>query len=593
MKRTMGLKLGKQVVVWVLALIAIMACVVLAACSSGATQSSASASDDAESSAVEESSATEEAESSEEAEATVTPAAGEPNFSSPTTVPEADEFGVITYDKWADEYPLQVASYLGNANNIPGYAGEYEEITATEPDVTSAGLENKTATSSKANFLADDQYPEIKVIGKGYGYVKYYTEPGGHTYSIWSIEHNGRLGDVRGGGTAGILACYACKTPQIHYDAENKGGAESWTLGELTPTAVATDIELKVNDAGDELPGWKQSATNGADYYTENISCANCHVNDDPTQFNIVRADWKRVLGAAWESNSLGIPQSGMVCGQCHCDYSMALTSTTNTSEGNDPEQADPEYSNGEPTSPYEADTDGTLSNITPEKALQFYDEHKFADWTYTSTGAKMLSIRHAEFEIYYVMEGGSTMFNTYGYDECSDCHMPTKMDGDTAYTSHTWTSPLDDEEVVAECDSCHVAQGGIIEFVKSIQAEYDGRNHELGERYADFIHNFEAKVATMQENANGEEVLTLDKEFAAENGIDADTLAQLQKIQRDACYYWNLPAADNSEGAHNRALYAHCLDILEDLLNQGDEILGVESSAANFEAWNAAQAAA
>ena len=48
MKRTMGLKLGKQVVVWVLALIAIMACVVLAACSSGATQSSASASADAD-----------------------------------------------------------------------------------------------------------------------------------------------------------------------------------------------------------------------------------------------------------------------------------------------------------------------------------------------------------------------------------------------------------------------------------------------------------------------------------------------------------------------------------------------------------------
>ena len=35
MKRTMGLKLGKQAVVWVLALIAIMACVALAACRGG------------------------------------------------------------------------------------------------------------------------------------------------------------------------------------------------------------------------------------------------------------------------------------------------------------------------------------------------------------------------------------------------------------------------------------------------------------------------------------------------------------------------------------------------------------------------------
>ena len=35
------------------------------------------------------------------------------------------------------------------------------------------------------------------------------------------------------------------------------------------------------------------------------------------------------------------------------------------------------------------------------------------------------------------------------------------------------------------------------------------------------------------------------------------------------------------------------CLDKLEELLNQGDELLGVTSSAADFEAWNAEQAKA
>ena len=39
-------------------------------------------------------------------------------------------------------------------------------------------------------------YPEIKTLGKGYGYAKYYTEPAGHTYALWSIEHNGRLGEM-------------------------------------------------------------------------------------------------------------------------------------------------------------------------------------------------------------------------------------------------------------------------------------------------------------------------------------------------------------------------------------------------------------
>ena len=554
----------KKVLLWALVLALVSACVALVACSQPKPASEEPASSAAESSAAA-SSATEEAASSAEATASD---AGEIKVSAPTTIPEADEFGVITYDKWEDQYPLEVASYLANAYNVPGYVGEYAEITAKEPDTTSVGDIKATASDGKANFLDDDHYPEIKVIGKGYGYAKYYTEPGGHTYSIWSIEHNGRLGDVRGNNTKGILACYACKTPQIHFDAENNGGHEAWTLGAK-------------NDEGVELTGWRTNASVGVDKYTQNVSCANCHVNDNPTEPNIIRQDWARVLGKAWDDNKLGISKSGIVCGQCHCDYSMALSKT------------DDEYSNGEPTSPYEEDTVGDLSNISPEKAMEFYDKHGIVDWTYASTGAKMLSIRHAEFEIYYVMDGGNPMF-PLGY-ECKDCHMGVKEQDGQAYTSHTWVSPLDDPEIVANCDTCHSKDGGIEAYVKKIQEEIDGRNHELGERYADFIHNFESKVATMQDDPDneGQQILLLDEAAAAENGIDADKLEKLQTIQRQACYYWNLPAADNSEGAHNTKLYNRCLDKLEELLNEGDELLGMESSAANFEAWNAEQAKA
>ncbi len=594
MKRTKGFKLGKQTVVWVLALMAVAATVALAACSqpsqSSSSASSADASSAAASSATQEATETEasssEASSSESSEAAAGSAdALVPAFDAPTTVPEADEFGVIHYDGWQDQYPLQVASYLENSYNVPGYKGEYAEITAEEPDTTSVGDIKATASDGKMDYTFDTN-PEIQVIGKGYGYAKYYTEPGGHTYSIWSIEHNGRLGDVRGGGTKGILACYACKTPQIHFDAENKGGAETWKLGEVSAHAKEVGVELKTSDAGEELPGWKQSATNGADVYTENVSCANCHQNDNPTEANIVRADWKRVLGKAWESNSLDIPQSAMVCGQCHCDYSMALSKT------------DDEYSNGEPTSPYEADTDGTLSNISPEKALEFYDKHGIVDWTYASTGAKMLSIRHAEFEIYYVMDGGSSMRKvtnptTGEAYNCADCHMPIKSEDGTAYHSHKWTSPLDDPEVVASCDTCHT---DTVKFVKDIQKDVDGRNAELGKRFADFIHNFEALVATEQDDpANeGQKALLLDEAFAAENGIDADKLAKLQDIQRKVTYYWNLPAADNSEGAHNQVLFNRMIDEGNKLLDEGDEIIvaagGKASSAAQFEEWYAAQ---
>ena len=569
----------KKVLLWTVVLALVCACVALVACAQSGGQSSSSS---AESSAPAASSS--EAASSEKASSSEEKASDEDltiRAKAPTSVPAADDFGVITADKWADQYPLEYESYLANSYNVPGEKGEYAEITAESPDTTSVGTIKATASDGKANFLDNDHYPEIKVIGKGYGYAKYYTEPGGHTYSIWSIEHNGRLGDVRGGGTKGILACYACKNPQIHFDAENKGGSESWLLGEASPLAQQVGVALKMSDDGSaELPGWKQSATNGADYYTENISCANCHENDNPTEPNIIRKDWARVLGKAWENNTLGISQSGLVCGQCHCDYSMALSTT------------DQEYNNGEPTSPYEEDTVGDLSNISPEKAIEFYDKHDIVDWVYASTGAKMLSIRHAEFEIYYVMDGGSPMFAATGY-ECKDCHMGVKSKDGEAYTSHTWVSPLDDPDIADSCDTCHEKDGGIEKYVKDIQEDIDGRNHLIGERYADFIHNFEAKVATMQDDpANeGQQALILDEAFAAQNGIDADTLAKLQDIQRKVCYYWNLPAADNSEGAHNTKLYNRMLDEAEKLLDEGDKLLGVTSTAENFEAWNAAQA--
>jgi nitrite reductase (cytochrome c-552) len=497
---------GKKLLVWVVAVAVIAAIAALAACAPKQRT-------------------TEQKPESMQA-ANVAEQRAELSKTAPSSVPAADEFGVIRAEAWKDIYPNEYNSYLKNAENVPP---EYAEVTATSPDNTSAGISaNMDKTSTKMNYLETN--PEIKTLGKGYGYAKYYTEPAGHTYSIWSIEHNGRLGDMT--QTKGILACYACKTPQIHFDAESQGGNEAFA--------------------------WKTNAGQGVGKYTENVSCANCHVNDDPTKMNIIRADWKRVMGSDWESNSLGVPQEGMVCGQCHCDYSMALGEIA-------------PYNNGEPTSPYE----GGLDSITPEKALKFYDDYGFSDWTYASTGAKMLSVRHAEFEFYYAMDGGSKMFKQ-GYN-CADCHMPlTKADDGSTYTSHHWISPLENEELVKnDCNTCH---GDIAAAVKEWQADIDGRTTELGRRAANFIKNLEAKVA---KDVDG--TLTFDMETAKANGLSEDQVAQLQKIQREACYYWNLAAAENSEGAHNKALYNRLLEEGNKLLDEGDKILGVESSAAKF----------
>ena len=233
-------------------------------------------------------------------------------------------------------------------------------------------------------------------------------------------------------------------------------------------------------------------------------------------------------------------------------------------------------FNDGEPTSPYYGGTD----SMVPEKALEFYDEYNFSDWTYASTGAKMLAVRHAEFEFNYGGEG-SYMANL-GYT-CKDCHMgvATADDGST-YTNHHWTSPLENEELIAnDCSRCHnpnePGHVDLVTEVKAIQDDIDGRTHELGLRAEQFIFNFEDKVS-VEEEVDGEMTKVFDMDTAKANGLTEDQVARLQQIQREACYYWNYAAAENSEGAHNPALYNELLDKGNELLDEADEILGVDS---------------
>lgn len=398
-----------------------------------------------------------------------------PEATSPTTVPEADKFGVIDADSWASQYPNQYKTYEQNSQN---------------------------SESGKADYLAE--YPETKVLGLGYGYANYYTEPRGHTYSLDTIENNGRV------SAKSTVGCIACKSPQFNAIVDQAGDSFNWK-------APFWDTVLQLD---------------------EGISCANCHENSDPSQLKITRQQWIEALGSDASSHSL----SGEVCGQCHCDYSMSPTT-------------------GEPTSPYNG-----VSTMTPEQALKFYDDNNYVDWTYASTGAKMISVRHSEYEYNY--GGTGNHMTQLGYD-CADCHMPTEVDSTgEAYTSHYWQSPLENATLIEnDCSSCHA---DLVSEVKATQKEIDGRTHKIGERAADFVHNFEAAIQN--------------------NTITDEQKTRLQTIQRDASFYWNSAGAENSEGAHNSALYTEVLDKAEALLNEGDVILGKTSTVEGFEAWKDAQ---
>ena len=455
-----------------------------------------------------------------------------PNVAQADVTPTPDKFGVVKADQWAEAYPYEYESYLANASNTPPAAdyqkGEYvaEGYGSKTDDVTSALPEGyEYVDANKMDYLETN--PEIKILGKGYGYAKYYTEPASHVYSLWSVTHNGRVAD----GTKTKAACITCKSPQYSglVDMEGEGVHK-----------------LSFNDVIGELD--------------ENISCASCHANtpmkDGEVYLEVDRAEWNRAMG-----DDAGNTLNGEICGQCHCDYSMAPGTSI-------------------PTSPY----DNGRVDMVPEKALKWYDDHDFVDWTYASTGAKMLAIRHAEYEFVYggdneILHQGSHMQNL-GYD-CNDCHMATTTAADgTVYASHEWISPLDNQELIdRDCSTCHA---DIRAEVKAWQDEIDPATTALGERCAKYILNLESKVATEQDDPNneGQKALMLDADFAAKNGIDSAKLERLQWLQRASCYYWNLAAAENSEGAHNPTYYRYCLDKGNECLDEADELLGISSIA-------------
>ena len=173
--------------------------------------------------------------------------------------------------------------------------------------------------------------------------------------------------------------------------------------------------------------------TEGEQVYTEKfndlikpISCANCHAND-PQSLTVGNQFFVRAIG----DDAKNVPMEAQVCGQCHNEYyfNPETKATTNPYTGTDA--------------------------MTPDAILAYYDELGFKDWEHPDTGAAMIKVQHPEFETIY--GGKQTQMAKNGYS-CSDCHMGTTASDDgTEFVSHSWTSPLENEELLnGDCKNCH-----------------------------------------------------------------------------------------------------------------------------------------
>ena len=296
--------------------------------------------------------------------------------------------------------------------------------------------------------------------------------------------------DVTSTGRPHALAnCFSCKTPDFT--------AKVNELGDAAYTISFADMLAEVN---------------------EGVSCYNCHANTGD----------QLVVTHTYLSDALGndlqkVDPENLSCGQCHVEYYFAPETKATTL-------------------PYQ-----NLATMTPDAILDYYnrtivDGQPFADYTNPRSGVRQIKVQHPEFETY--MGEGSVHKDTF---TCADCHMgeATAADG-TTYISHTWTSPLDNKDLMnSTCAACHT---DLVGQVRAIQEEMERRTYAIG---------------YLLEGLTEKLVLAVESGEYTEAELNA-----IRAVARDAQFYWDFVMVENSEGAHNSQLAHQCLDKAEALIN-------------------------
>ena len=261
----------------------------------------------------------------------------------------------------------------------------------------------------------------------------------------------------------------------------------------------------------------------------ENVSCYTCHGNEAGEKGKLVVTH--SYVNTALGENAGKIDPATLSCGQCHIEYYFTPTDK-------------------ETMMPY-----SSVEEMTPEAILAYYDNMVlpdgtvgFSDWTQESTGAKLLKAQHPEMETFLTGKHAKLL-------NCADCHMPLEESEDgTVYHSHLLVSPLENESLLKSCATCH-KDTDMVNLVKRLQERVTARETEVGNALSAFKDELAAAV---KEGKMGEE-----------------ELAAVQKLYREAQWFFDFCYVENAEGAHNSELAFRCLDTAEQRINEGMALLG------------------
>ena len=254
----------------------------------------------------------------------------------------------------------------------------------------------------------------------------------------------------------------------------------------------------------------------------ENVSCYTCHGNEanDAGKLVVTHSYVTKALGDSVND----IDPATLSCGQCHIEYYFT------------PEDK-------EAMMPYH-----DVESMTPEAILAYYNEMGFSDWTQESTGTPMLKAQHPEMETFLAGPHAGLL-------NCADCHMPMVQEEDgKVYHSHELVSPLQNEELLSRCATCH-QDVDVVKMVTNLQDRITMRETEVGNKLSDF------KDALAEAVAAGK--------------MSEDELNDVRKLHREAQWFFDFCYVENAEGAHNSELATRCLDTSEEKIAEGMALLG------------------
>jgi nitrite reductase (cytochrome c-552) len=390
---------------------------------------------------------------------------------------------------WGKNFPMQYEGYLRTVDQVRTRYGGSEAV----PRTPSAADPRSVVAQSR---LEED--PRLKIMWAGYAFAADFREERGHAYMLDDQTFTQRQQVVKQPGTC--MHCHA----SVYVPYKRLGG-------------------------GDLIAGFEKM--NQMPYVEARrlvahpVACIDCH-SPDTMQLRVTRPGFMegiRALKASqgvlnYDVNSMATRQEMrvFVCGQCHVEYYF---------RGPEKRLVYP-WSRG----------------IKVDDIMGYYDEVKFKDWTYATTGAEVLKAQHPEFELY------NQGIHARSGVACADCHMPYKREGGLKVSDHHVRSPL--LNINHACQTCH----------KWPEAELKARA-EINQERTFKLRNLamDALVALIQ-----------DIEKARGQGKGDTELAAARDHQRKAQFRLDFVEAENSTGFHAPGEAARILAESIDLARQG-----------------------